>query len=97
MLDDDYLKGVLKNVDRFYDILEELNRSLGFKDEFGVSNTSLEIFRKLRSKDQMGYLKQGIKQLKLDSVDTDTVAQTLFFYPIIGLMYNIAVELGDKE
>jgi hypothetical protein len=44
----------------------------------------------------MGHLKQGLKELKSDSVETDAVAQTLFFYPIIGLMYNIAVELGEK-
>jgi hypothetical protein len=40
-LNDVYLEGVIKNVNNFYDIFEELNKAIGFKDEFGVSNTSL--------------------------------------------------------
>lgn len=96
-LSEDYLNGVISNVDSFYEIFMTLNDKVGFKEEFGVSNKSLEILRTLKNKDQIDHLMEGVKQLKVDSAQTEKVAQTLFFYPIIGLIYDLAVELGDNS
>lgn len=96
-LSEDYLNGVISNVDSFYRIFTDLNNKIGFKEEFGVSNKSIEIFNDLKNKDQIDHLMEGVKQLKVNSSETEKVAQTLFFYPIVGLIYDLAVELGDNK
>ncbi len=95
-LDVEYLSGIIDNVNSFYTLFLNLNEKIGFRDEFDISNESLQTFNTLKSNDQLNYLLDGIKQLKVDTVDSENVAQTMFFYPIIGLLYNLAVELSSN-
>ncbi|SFU53243.1 hypothetical protein SAMN05216480_10679 [Pustulibacterium marinum] len=96
-LNDEYLKGIVKNTSNFYDLFEELYTKIGFQDQFGMSNKAMDTFKELRANDQLDFLKTGISQLSIDAQEEDEVAQTLFFYPIIGLLYNIAVALTEND
>ena len=69
---------------------------LDFKGEFGVSNKSIEKFNELKSYDQLDYLMQGVKSLKDDSTPDEPVAQSLFFFPLIGLMYDLASAINES-
>lgn len=89
-LNENYLKGVAKNVDEFYKMFNELIFELDFKGEFGVSNKAIEIFNKIKSNDQLDYLMQGVKSLSDDSTMEEPVAQSLFFFPLSGLLYQLA-------
>jgi len=95
-VDNAYLNDVAKNVNRFYEMFNELVLELDFKGEFGVSNKSIEIFNKIKSYDQLDYLMQGVKSLKEDSTPDEPVAQSLFFFPLIGLMYDLASAINES-
>lgn len=95
-INNSYLSGVAKNVNNFYKLFNELALELDFKGEFGVSNKSIEIFNKIKSNDQIDYLMQGVKSLKEDSTTEEPVAQTLFFFPIIGLMYDLTSAINES-
>lgn len=95
-VDNAYLNDVAKNVNRFYKMFNELVLELDFKGEFGVSNKSIEIFNKIKSYDQLDYLMQGVKSLKEDSTPDEPVAQSLFFFPLIGLMYDLASAINES-
>lgn len=95
-LDKNYLNEVVDNVNQFYKIFNELIIELDFKGEFGVSNKSIEKFNKIKFNDQLDYLMQGVKSFEDDSTLDEPVAQTLFFYPIIGLIYDLASSLHES-
>ncbi|MCB0743249.1 MAG: hypothetical protein KDC67_05050, partial [Ignavibacteriae bacterium] len=95
-VDNAYLNDVAKNVNKFYEIFNELVLELDFKGEFGVSNKSIEIFNKIKSYDQLDYLMQGVKSLTEDSTPEEPVAQSLFFFPLIGLMYDLASAINES-
>ncbi len=95
-VDNAYLNDVAKNVNKFYEMFNELVLELDFKGEFGVSNKSIEIFNKIKSYDQLDYLMQGVKSLKEDSTPDEPVAQSLFFFPLIGLMYDLASAINES-
>lgn len=95
-LDSAYLNGVAKNVNEFYKLFNELILELDFKGEFGVSNKSIEIFNEIKSNDQLDYLMQGVKSLKEDSTPEEPVAQSLFFFPLVGLMYDLASTINES-
>ncbi|NIJ45134.1 hypothetical protein FHR24_001573 [Wenyingzhuangia heitensis] len=94
-LNDDLYKDVILNVNQFYKFLEEIIRELDLKNEIGLSNNSIEMFNKLKNHDQLDHIINGVQLLKKDTIDTDVIDQTLFFYPIIGLIYEISSELND--
>lgn len=95
-IDDTYLNGIIKNINEFYNMFNELVKELDFKGEFGVSNKSIQKFNEIKSHDQLDYLMQGLKSLKEDSTPDEPVAQSLFFFPLIGLMYDLASAINES-
>jgi hypothetical protein len=95
-IDNSYLDGVAKNVNVFYELFNQLAIELDFKGEFGVTNQSLEIFNKIKSHDQIDYIMQGLKSLKEDSTSKEPVAQSLFFFPLVGLLYDLASAINES-
>lgn len=95
-IDNEYLNGVAENVNKFYKLFNELLLELDFKGEFGVSNKSIEVFKKIKFNDQLDYLMQGLKSLEEDSTPEEPVAQSLFFFPLIGLMYDLASAINES-
>ena len=57
---------------------------------------SIEKFNEIKSYDQLDYLMQGVKSLKDDSTPDEPVAQSLFFFPLIGLMYDLASAINES-
>ncbi|UAM99107.1 hypothetical protein K8354_04585 [Polaribacter litorisediminis] len=95
-LTNSYLDGVLKNVENFYKLFSKLTVELNFKDIFGVSNNSIKVFEKIKSLDLLDYQLQGLAHLKSDTVDEDPLGETLFFFPIIGKLNELANEVLEE-
>ncbi|PNW28030.1 hypothetical protein [Formosa algae] len=95
-LDANYYNGVVDNVDTFHTVFKSLIKSLDFKNEFGVSNKSIEAYNKLMHDDQVDYIMQGVKELMEDSTENEPIAQSLFFFPLVGLLYDLASEINES-
>lgn len=95
-LSKDYLKGVVNNVEEFYRLFNKLMTELNFKDSFDISNKSVEKFNKIKSLDLLDYEMQGIENLKSDSTEEDPLGETLFFFPLIGKLNELANEISNE-
>ena len=96
-LSKDYLQGVVNNVEGFYKLFNKLMIELNFKDSFDVSNKSVEIFNNIKSLDLVDYEMQGVENLKSDATDEDPLSETLFFFPLIGKLNELANEISNEE
>ncbi|MDO6802998.1 hypothetical protein Q4595_11115 [Wenyingzhuangia sp. 1_MG-2023] len=94
-LDDDLYKDVIVNINGFYNILEEVIKELNLKSEISLSNKSLELFKNIKNLDQLDDIISGVQLLKKETIESDVLDQTLFFYPIIGLIYSLSSELNN--
>ena len=95
-LSKDYLQGVVNNVEEFYELFNKLMTELNFKDSFDISNKSVEKFNKIKSLDLLDYEMQGIENLKSDSTEEDPLGETLFFFPLIGKLNELANEISNE-
>jgi hypothetical protein len=91
-----YVGGVIKNVEDFYTLFNKLMAEQNFKDSFDVSNKSAKIFNDNKSKDLLDYELQGIDKLKSDTVDEEPLGETLFFFPLIGKLNELAYEIENQ-
>jgi hypothetical protein len=91
-----YVGGVIKNVEDFYKLFNKLMVEQNFKDSFDVSNKSAKIFNENKSLDLLDYELQGIDNLKSDTVDEDPLGETLFFFPLIGKLNELAGEIENQ-
>lgn len=96
-LDDTYLNNAAKGVEKFFDtVLNKLNTNFNFDDYFGVTNDSLEIARRVCKKDINTYINRG-RALMIDESDgKNRVDETLFFYPIKGVLQALSQEINAK-
>lgn len=90
-----YLDGVVENVEDFYKLFNKLMIELNFKNTFDVSNSSAKVFNEYKSTDLIDYEMQGVKNLKSDTVDEDPLGETLFFFPLIGKLNELANEITN--
>jgi hypothetical protein len=94
-LSKDYLQGVVQNVEEFYKLFNKLMIELNFKDIFDVSNKSAKMFNEIKSIDLIDYEMQGVENLKSDTTDEDPLGETLFFFPLIGKLNELANEINN--
>ena len=78
-----------------------LNTKFSFKDNFGINPVHLDAYKEFLTENSMDDLKAGLneKRRELDNDFTVNLEETLFFYPLIGglnqLAYKIETELTD--
>lgn len=88
----------IKETEDFFDFIFELNKKFNFTDNFGVDSKSVKIVKDNCRRDLANYLKNGIES-KLEDVDDrdKCVDETLFFYPILGVLNAIESEIAKSN
>jgi hypothetical protein len=92
----EFINGVIENVDSFYSLFFKLSKSIDFIDEFGISTTALKVFDNNKSNDLEDFIMAGLDAAKKDSNDDEALSETLFFYPLIGKLNELASEINEN-
>jgi hypothetical protein len=95
-VDNEYRKGVVANIEVFYTLFNKLNTKLDFKDRFGVSTASLKIFNDIKSNDLENDIMAGLSIAKSDADKNEILSETLFFYPLIGKLNELATAINEN-
>lgn len=87
---------VVANCKSFIDFAFDLDKEFSYYDEFEIDKSIMDDVRKLCMLDIKTYLENGIElkkeSIRLDGADT-VVEETLFFYPLIGVLNALAREI----
>ena len=95
-IDKEYIQNVVTSVERFFDyVLQNLNRNFNFDDYFGVSEKSLKIARNNYKADIETYVNKGLALMKEEADGKNRLDETLFFYPIKGILQALSIELNN--
>lgn len=90
------VEGVVKTIDSFIDFAFSLDKDFSFFQEFDVDRNILESVKELCSRDVKTYLDNGITHKKeiLDADGADnTIEETMFFYPLVGIINAIVRDI----
>ena len=90
---------IVKDVESFIDFFitsedeksPSLNKQHSFNEHYIVSKKSIDVFKEVAKEHLLDYLQEGIKNYNLNSEydeDENELQESLFFYPIIGAIYN---------
>lgn len=77
---------VLVEVQRFVEFFMSLDAIYPFDEYFGIGRKELELLKSGADRDLDVYLNDGIRSAERGSKSKDDVVETLFFYPIQGLL-----------
>lgn len=101
-LDDQILADVVKQVERFLDIMFELDDDNGgfFAKRFGANASISNMVKESAKKNLLEYAKKGVEARVADLKAWESplkVEETLFFYPIVGMLNNLAREIANRQ
>lgn len=89
-VDEAYLKATEGAVSAFFSmVLGPLSQSLDYDNYFGVSPAAFEAAKKECRNDLITYLRRGLDRMKQEAEGNDSMDETLFFYPIKGVIHSL--------
>ena len=89
---------IVDSVKEFYSVLDSYFETVNIENVFGVKRSAYETFKAMRTEQLLDFLKKGI-ELKIESEGGDSnahIEESLFFYPLIGVLNKLAFELATK-
>jgi hypothetical protein len=97
-LNDKNKEEITKYVEGFNSFFHDMNKKYSFTDHLNISVKSLEVFEEEVNKHLRDFLEEGIEyNRKIDdaNVDYKDIEESLFFYPIIGVINNLSSSLSQ--
>ena len=96
-IDEPTLTSVADEVRYFIELLFGLDKKMSLKDKFGIKTGDLPLYGKLLGKDLSQNVKLGFQVKKRESDATDTVEETLFFYPLLKGINTLAATIANAK
>lgn len=93
--DNEHLASVIETVNEFMDVVFKQIPHKYYDDTFGVDRESFKKASEVATKDIQVFLKKGLSLLIEENSVEDIVEETLFFYPIKGVMNAISSAIKD--
>ena len=81
------------SVNHFFTLLDEYFTSVNLEANFGIDNSAWMKFQEIRSLNITDFLEQGLQAFYKSP--SKHIEETLFFYPLIGILNKLAFELAN--
>ena len=80
----------------FFNSLFELNEEFSFKEYFGINADSINLAKDVCRRDIQTITRSGLSRKFEEVKKDDIIEESLFFYPLVGILNNLASSLFDK-
>lgn len=94
-VDEAYKKSVEESAQRFFEFFFSLCTMFKMKDNFGITNNSIETAKQYCNQDLATFINRGLDIQHKDYEDSDPLRETLFFYPLKGFLSNLINNLTE--
>lgn len=94
-IDEAYKKTVEHSAQKFFEFFFTLCPTFNMKDNFGITNNSINIAKQFCNQDLATFINRGLDIQRKDYEDSDPLRETLFFYPLKGFLSNLINNLTE--
>ena len=94
-LDDSKKEEIENSIKDFYSILDEYKGTINIESKYGIGLEAYLIFENMRNNGLKDFLGRGINTYH--KKDDARIEETLFFYPLIGILNKLSYELADEK
>ena len=96
-IDDAYIRRTVEEAKSFVKFVFDLNQKYSYKNNFDSSEISLEIAKKECFRDLETFTKNGLKIKRQEVSDNDVIEETMFFYPLNGMLNALISAIYKKN
>jgi hypothetical protein len=83
------------SINHFFALLDDYFKAVNLEANFGIDNSAYLKFKNMRSLNIQDFLEQGLKAFYKSP--EKHIEETLFFYPLIGILNKLAFELANTD
>ena len=95
-IDGTYIQKTVDEARKFINFVLDLNQEFSYKNNFDASETSLEIARNECLRDLTTFTKNGLDIKRQEVSDNDVIEETMFFYPLNGMLNALISAIYKK-
>lgn len=92
-----FINQTVKDASEFIKFTLNLNSRFSFKNNFGLDIASFEIAKKTCFNDLNDFTQNGLTQKLEEVTEYDNIEETLFFYPIIGMLNALSLAIFESK
>jgi hypothetical protein len=98
-LNPSHYSSVIASVEEFFKVLDDYFDSVNSENLFGINRSAYKLFKEIRHKDLEEDLKNGLKKNigEYENKTDDPIDESLFFYPLVGLISKLAYQLTESR
>ena len=93
LIDDEYIENTKEQVIKFINFVFDLNAQFSFDDNFGVDANSIMKAQQICYRDIKTYIVRGLSSRNHEVPQDAVVEETIFFYPLLGMLNALADEI----
>ncbi len=86
---------IADSIQEFYKILDSYVQGVNLNSTYGIDPNGYDLFKKMRSENLKPYLKRGLVTFHKEK--NKPIEETLFFYPLIGVLNSFAFKLSQTN
>lgn len=96
-IDDTYIQRTVDEAKKFVKFVFDLNREFSYKNNFDSAEASLEIAKIECLRDLVTFTKNGLDIKRQEVSDNDVIEETMFFYPLNGMLNALISAIYKKN
>ena len=96
-IDEEYIQRTVDEARNFVNFVVDLNRDFSYKNNFDSSEVSLEIAKTECLRDLATFTKNGLDIKRQEVSDNDVIEETMFFYPLNGMLNALISAIYKKN
>ena len=96
-IDEAYIIKTVDEVKSFVNFVFDLNQGFSYKNNFDSTEASLEIAKSECLRDLVTFTKNGLDIKRQEVSDNDVVEETMFFYPLNGMLNALISAIYKKN
>ncbi|MDO4525510.1 MAG: hypothetical protein Q4B61_09285 [Bacteroidales bacterium] len=85
------------NATEFVNFVFQIIKETEAVGNFSVSKSSLELAKDVCYQDLQDFTKSGLEKIMNGVTEDESVQETLFFYPIVGMLYNLTNKISENK
>ena len=94
--DEELIAETAETAKAFLNFVLDLNKEFSFSNKFSVDAASISLLEKEAQKNLESFVRDGLKS-KRKEVSDDKIEETFFFYPLVGLLYELSGTICDAK
>jgi hypothetical protein len=94
---DDTIASTVAEVRKFLDLIFSIPAEFSMRDNFGINHNSIDLAKEVCLKDLETITRNGLNEKKKEVSDQDVIEETMFFYPLVGVLNALAGSIYENQ